>query len=52
MNISQIEDRLLADQDPQQLLESASGLLSQITKLAGIVRVPRRAHAGFCNSIS
>ncbi|MHB8252775.1 MAG: heat-inducible transcriptional repressor HrcA [Acidiferrobacter sp.] len=46
-DLSRIEDRLLADQDPQQLLESASGLLSQITKLAGIVRVPRRTQAGF-----
>jgi len=47
VGLSRIEDHLLADQDPQQLLESASGLLSQITKLAGIVRVPRRTQAGF-----
>lgn len=43
----QIEDQLAADQDPQHLLEVASDLLSQVTKLAGIVRVPRRAHASF-----
>lgn len=47
LDVSHIEGHLLADQDPQHLLESASGLLSQITKLAGIVRVPRRTHAGF-----
>jgi len=46
-DLSHIEDHLLADRDPQQLLESVSGLLSHITKLAGIVRVPRRTHAGF-----
>ncbi|HUW99324.1 MAG TPA: heat-inducible transcriptional repressor HrcA [Acidiferrobacter sp.] len=47
LDLSRIEGHLLADQDPQQLLESASGMLSQITKLAGIVRVPRRTQAGF-----
>lgn len=46
-DMTSIEDRFLADQDPQQLIESVSGLLSQVTKLAGIVRVPRRADVGF-----
>lgn len=46
-DISVIEGRLLADHDQQQLIESASALLSQITKLAGVVRVPRRSYAGF-----
>ena len=47
LDTASIEDRFLADQDPQQLIESVSGLLSQVTKLAGIVRVPRRVDAGF-----
>ncbi|MHB1511843.1 MAG: heat-inducible transcriptional repressor HrcA [Acidiferrobacter sp.] len=46
-DVASLEDRFLADQDPQQLIESVSGLLSQVTRLAGIVRVPRRAGAGF-----
>lgn len=46
-DILQIEDQLGADQDPQHLLELASDLLSQVTKLAGVVRVPRRNHAHF-----
>ena len=47
LDTTHIEDRLLADQDPQQLIESVSGLLSQVTKLTGIVRVPRRTDVGF-----
>jgi len=35
----------LADQDLQHAVESASHLLSQVTKLAGIVRVPKREGA-------
>lgn len=33
--------------NPQQILESASNLLSQVTKLAGIVMVPRQRNAAF-----
>ena len=44
LDLARIEDELASDQDPQHLLGSASELLSQITQLAGIVRVPRRAH--------
>ena len=46
-DVASLEDRFLADQDPQQLIESVSGLLSQVTRLAGLVRVPRRVGAGF-----
>lgn len=45
--LRRIEDDLAAGHDPQQLLESVSQLLSQITKLTGIVRVPRREQAAF-----
>ena len=34
----------LKDTDPQALALSASNLLSAVTKLAGVVTVPRRAH--------
>ncbi|MHB2040057.1 MAG: heat-inducible transcriptional repressor HrcA [Acidiferrobacteraceae bacterium] len=46
-HVRRIEDDLSADHDPQQMLEAASGLLSQITRLTGIVRVPRRSQAAF-----
>jgi len=39
----QFEDAL-KDTDPQALVLSASNLLSAVTKLAGVVTVPRRAH--------
>ena len=34
-------------QDPKHLAESASQLLSQLTRLAGVVRVPKREYAAF-----
>ena len=37
----------LASHDPKQLVESASQLLSQVTKLAGIVRVPKAEQVTF-----
>ena len=40
--ILKLEGELSADQDPQQLIENASHLLSEISKLAGIVLLPRR----------
>lgn len=36
-----------AGKDPQQVVESASQLLSQLTKLAGVVRLPRREFGSF-----
>ena len=38
---------LLLDQTPKDLVESASGLLSGITQLAGVVTLPRQEHALF-----
>lgn len=38
-----IEQRLKEERDPQQLLETASSLLSEVTHLAGLVMLPRRA---------
>lgn len=35
-------DELSSDQDPQQLIENASHLLSEISKLAGVILVPHR----------
>ncbi|MHB1585884.1 MAG: heat-inducible transcriptional repressor HrcA [Acidiferrobacteraceae bacterium] len=46
-HLRRIEDDLGADQDPQQMLEAASGLLSQITRLTGVVRMPKRDQAAF-----
>lgn len=40
--VRKLEGELNADQDPQQLIENASHLLSEISKLAGIVLLPRR----------
>ena len=37
-------EKALKDTDPQALVLSASNLLSAVTKLAGVVTVPRRAH--------
>lgn len=37
-----IADELKADQDPQQLIEHASHLLSELSRLAGVIMVPRR----------
>src|SRR5581483_8658259 len=40
--VRKLEGELNAEQDPQQLIENASHLLSEITKLAGVVLLPRR----------
>ncbi len=40
----QVFEDALKDPDPQALVLSASNLLSALTKLAGVVTVPRRAH--------
>jgi heat-inducible transcriptional repressor len=40
--LRRMEGELSAAPDPQQLMESASSLLSQITRLAGIVMLPRQ----------
>ena len=45
--LRRIEGEFTLDQDPKSLLESASSLLSQVTKLAGIVRIPRREQVVF-----
>ncbi|MFL6621080.1 MAG: heat-inducible transcriptional repressor HrcA [Sulfurifustis sp.] len=37
-----MKEELASDHDPQQLIENASHLLSEITRLAGIVLVPHR----------
>lgn len=37
-----LKEELSAEQDPQQLIENASHLLSEISKLAGVVLVPHR----------
>jgi heat-inducible transcriptional repressor len=40
--VRKLQGELSAHQDPQQLIENASHLLSEISKLAGLVLVPRR----------
>jgi heat-inducible transcriptional repressor len=40
--VRRLEGELAVAPDPQQLVESASALLSQITRLAGIVMLPRQ----------
>ncbi|MCG5511765.1 heat-inducible transcriptional repressor HrcA [Ectothiorhodospira shaposhnikovii] len=40
-----LKQRLTPDMDTKALVESASDLLSAITQMAGMVRVPRRDHA-------
>jgi heat-inducible transcriptional repressor len=42
-----IEGELGGSQDPQQLVETASALLSQVTRLAGIVMAPKAEQAVF-----
>jgi len=42
-----IRAELKLDQTPKDLVESASGLLSGITRLAGVVTLPRREHPMF-----
>lgn len=45
--LDEIEDRFNSEDDPQQLLATASDLLSQITSFAGVVLVPRYGKTGF-----
>jgi len=40
--IRQVEGEFIAGTDPQKLVETTSHLLSEVTKLAGLVVVPRR----------
>lgn len=40
--VQKLEHELLSNQDPQQLIENTSQLLSEICKLTGIVMAPRR----------
>ena len=40
--VASLQERLSAGEDLHEVLESASSLLSEITKMAGVVRVPRR----------
>lgn len=41
-DVRRMQGEFSSEHNPQQLLESASSLLSQITRLAGIVMVPRQ----------
>lgn len=45
--LDEIEGRLNEESDPQQLLESATDLLSQVTHFAGVVMMPRHDLANF-----
>ncbi|MFC1664596.1 heat-inducible transcriptional repressor HrcA, partial [Pseudomonadota bacterium] len=45
--LDEIEGRLRSPDDPQQLLATASDLLSRITSFAGVVLVPRYGQTGF-----
>jgi len=40
--VASLKEQLAAGEDLHKVLESASSLLSEITKMAGVVRVPRR----------
>jgi heat-inducible transcriptional repressor len=42
VEVRRLHDELCASQDPQQLIECASGLLSEVSSLTGIVTAPRR----------
>lgn len=42
VDVRRFQDELNTNRDPQQLIESASHLLSEVSHLAGIVLVPRR----------
>ncbi|MFO1398166.1 MAG: heat-inducible transcriptional repressor HrcA [Burkholderiales bacterium] len=44
--IHRLEDRLVADR-PQQLVNAAAGLLSQLTQFAGVVMTPKRRDPTF-----
>jgi heat-inducible transcriptional repressor len=41
-DVEKLESALSIGRDPQSLIESASDLLSQVTHMTGLVRVPRR----------
>ncbi|HFD80171.1 MAG TPA: heat-inducible transcriptional repressor HrcA [Gammaproteobacteria bacterium] len=43
--VEEIRVNLDAEHDARELVESASGLLSDVTRLAGVVTLPRREHA-------
>ncbi|MBK1691491.1 heat-inducible transcriptional repressor HrcA [Ectothiorhodospira mobilis] len=43
-----LKERLSPDMDTRTLVESASDLLSAVTQMAGMVRVPKRDHAALC----
>jgi heat-inducible transcriptional repressor len=45
--LRKIQEEFATDQNPQQLMESVSTLLSQVTRLAGVVRIPRREQVAF-----
>lgn len=45
--VQEIEDRLTGELDPNVLLTSASELLSQITRFAGIILIPGRSSSTF-----
>lgn len=44
VDLGSLEQQLTGEQDKQALLRSASGMLSGITQMAGIVTLPRREH--------
>ncbi len=41
--VERFQNELNTDRDPMALLETASDLLSQVTQMTGVVRVPRRS---------
>lgn len=41
-DVERLESGLSADREPMALVEKASDLLSQVTRMTGVVRVPRR----------
>ncbi len=45
LEVRRLKEQLNPDLDTKHLVESASGILSAITQLAGMVRVPRQEHA-------
>jgi heat-inducible transcriptional repressor len=47
-DVRKLRGQLIANQDPQLLIGSASQIISRVSKLAGVVMVPRRdEHAAF-----
>ncbi len=43
--VAQLRSQLKLEADPEELVQSASNLLSGITRMAGVVTLPRREHA-------